>query len=106
MRNEMAQHAAQIASDHQSLWLALALTEGLGPTRARRLVEHFGTIESVFRASLTELEATGIQAVSAQALAPASSLGLPLEGGAKAGGPGREGVPSDDPINLRRWAES
>jgi len=31
-----------------------------------RLVEHFGSAEAIFRASLTELEAAGIQAVSAQ----------------------------------------
>ena len=40
-------------------WLALSLTPGLGPTRARKLVEHFGSAEAVFRASLTELESTG-----------------------------------------------
>ena len=49
-------------------WLALALTPRLGPTRARRLVEHFGGVHNVFKASLTELEATGIQTVSAQSL--------------------------------------
>jgi DNA processing protein len=46
-------------------WLALSLTPGLGPTRARRLVEHMGNVAAVFRASLTELEATGVLAVSA-----------------------------------------
>ena len=34
----------------------LSLTPGLGPTKARKLVEHFGSAEAVFRASLTELE--------------------------------------------------
>ena len=37
-------------------WLALSLTPGLGPTRARRLVEHMGTVAAVFRTSLTELD--------------------------------------------------
>jgi DNA processing protein len=46
-------------------WLALTRTPGLGPTRASRLVEHLGGIAAVFRASLTELEATGLRAVSA-----------------------------------------
>src|SRR5437868_1417381 len=105
MRNEMAQHAAQIASDHQSLWLALALTEGLGPTRARRLVEHFGTIESVFRASLTELEATGIQAVSAQALGTGKSLELALEESVKIRAAGVEVVALDDPNYPARLRE-
>ena len=30
-------------------------------SKARKLVEHFGSAEAVFRASLTELEETGIQ---------------------------------------------
>ncbi|MGC2185867.1 MAG: DNA-processing protein DprA [Terriglobales bacterium] len=57
-------------------WLALALTPRLGPTRARRLVEHFGGAQNVFKASLTELEATGIQTVSAQSLGTGQSMEL------------------------------
>lgn len=60
-------------------WLALTLTPGLGPTRASRLVEHFGSIAAVFRASLTELEATGLLAVSAQSLGTGKSLELAQE---------------------------
>jgi DNA processing protein len=37
-------------------------------------VEHFGSITAVFRASLTELEATGMPAVSAQSLATGKSM--------------------------------
>jgi DNA processing protein len=55
-------------------WLALSLTPGLGPTKARRLVERFGSAKAVFHATLTELEAAGIQAVSAQALGTGQSL--------------------------------
>jgi len=55
-------------------WLALALTPRLGPTRARRLVEHFGGVQGIFKASLTELEATGIQTVSAQSLGTGQSM--------------------------------
>jgi DNA processing protein len=57
-------------------WLALALTEGLGPSRVRKLIEHFGTADRVLQASLTELEATGMRAVSAQSLATGKSLEL------------------------------
>jgi len=57
-------------------WLALAMTPGLGPTKARRLVEFFGDIQGVFRASLTELEAAGIQSVSAQSLGTGRSMEL------------------------------
>jgi DNA processing protein len=67
-------------------WLALALTPGLGPTRARKLAEFFGSIEAVFHASLTELEAAGIPAVSAQALGTGKALQLAQEEAAKAAG--------------------
>jgi DNA processing protein len=43
------------------------------------LVEHFGSAEAVFRASLTELESTGIQAVSTQSLATGKSAELARE---------------------------
>src|SRR5208282_1482825 len=64
------------ASQQGTYWLALALTPGLGPTRIRKLVEHFGIAERVFNASLTELEATGMRAVSAQSIATGKSLEL------------------------------
>ena len=57
-------------------WLALVLTPRLGPTRARRLVEHFGGVQNIFKASLTELEATGIQTVSVQSLGTGQSMEL------------------------------
>jgi len=57
-------------------WLALALTPRLGPTRARRLAEHFGSVGNIFKASLTELEAAGIQTVSAQSLGTGQSMEL------------------------------
>lgn len=57
-------------------WLALALTPGLGPGKARRLVEFFGGVQALFAASLTELEAAGIRAVSAQSLGTGHSMEL------------------------------
>ena len=69
--------AVERATENASLyWLALALTPGLGPTRSRKLAEHFGGVHGVFHATLTELEATGIQVVSAQALASGKSIEL------------------------------
>ena len=67
------------ASYQGSYWLALALTPGLGPTRIKKLIENFGTGERVFNASLTELEATGILAVSAQSIATGKSMELAQE---------------------------
>jgi len=57
-------------------WLALSLTPGLGPLKASKIAQHFGSAENVFKATLTELEASGIQAVSAQSLATGRSLEL------------------------------
>jgi DNA processing protein len=56
--------------------LALALTPQLGPTRVRRLFERFAEPEQIFRASLTELEAAGMPAASAQSIALGDSLRL------------------------------
>jgi len=77
-------------------WLALWLTPGLGPTRARRVVEHLGSAAAVFRASLTELEATGILASSAQSLATGKSMELAGEEMARATAAGVKIVTLDD----------
>jgi DNA processing protein len=65
-------------------WLALSLTPGLGPTRGRKLVEHFRNPQDVFHASLTELEALGLQAHSAQSIVLGKSLELATEEFSKA----------------------
>lgn len=78
-------------------WLALALTPGLGPNKSRRLVEFFGSIQAVFKATLTELEAAGLRAVSAQSLATGQSAELAQEELLKADGAGAHVVVFDDP---------
>ena len=81
----------------QILWLALTLTPGLGPTRAKRLVEFFGGVEGVFRASLTELEAAGLPAGVAQSLATGRSIELAQDELAKASSAGIRAISLDDP---------
>lgn len=92
--------------ENQTLdWLALSLTPGLGPTRARRLSQQFGSVRGVFHATLTELEATGIQIVSAQALATGQSLELAQEEMAKAVAGGVRVLCCEDsqyPVRLRQ----
>jgi len=56
--------------------LALACTPQLGPTRVRRLFERIPEVEQIFRAPLTELEAVGLPAASAQSIALGESLRL------------------------------
>src|SRR5919108_1523427 len=85
-------------TDEASLhWLALNLTPGLGPTKGRKLVEHFGAIAQVFKATLTELEATGIQTVSAQALRTGRAMELAYEELSRATSAGINVVCFDDP---------
>ncbi len=93
------------AATHLLEWLAISLTPGLGPTRARKLVEHFGSPEAVFRASLTELESTGIQAVSAQSLATGKSAELAREEIARAAAADVTVVSMDDPWYPPRLKE-
>jgi DNA processing protein len=69
-------------------WLALALTPGLGPTKSRRLVEHLGDVAAVFKATLTELEATGIRAAAAQSLGTGRSMELAYEESVRAASAG------------------
>jgi len=86
-------------------WLALSLTPGLGPTRSRRLVEFFGSASAVLRATLTELEATGMQAISAQSLATGKSAELAREEIAKAAEAGAAVIPLGDPRYPARLKE-
>ena len=55
-------------------WIALMRVEGIGPRYAHRLIERFGSPEAVYHASLTELEACGLRAASAQALSRQAGL--------------------------------
>ena len=89
---------AQSGNDSRRLqWLGLALTPRLGPARARLLVEHFGGVENVFRASLTELEAAGLEVASAQSLATGKSLELAEKEALAAVAAGAQLLTLDDP---------
>jgi DNA processing protein len=96
---------ASPSAAHILEWLAISLTQGLGPTRARKLVEHFGGAEAVLRASLTELESTGIQAVSAQSLATGKSAELAREEIARAADAAVTLLSLDDPAYPIRLKE-
>ncbi|HTW31868.1 MAG TPA: DNA-processing protein DprA [Candidatus Sulfotelmatobacter sp.] len=97
--------AASPAATHLLEWLGISLTPGLGPTRGRKLVEYLGSVEAVFRASLTELEATGIPAVSAQSLATGKSAELAREEIARAASVGVTIISPDDPCFPPRLKE-
>jgi len=103
--NSATPSAANAPSHETICWLALALTPGLGPSRIRKLVEHFGSAERILQASLTELEATGMQAVSAQALATGKSLELAQEELAKAAQANAKIISHSDPAYPPRLKE-
>jgi DNA processing protein len=97
--------AASPSATHLLEWLAISMTPGLGPTKSRKLVEHLGGPEAVLRASLTELEGTGIQAVSAQSLATGKSAELAREEIARAAAAGVTVISMDDPSYPPRLKE-
>jgi DNA processing protein len=85
-------------------WLALVLTPAMGPIRGHRLVQHFGGVERVFAAALTELEAAGLPAASAQSIALGKSFSLAEEEFMKARDAGAEIIPLEDqryPVRLK-----
>jgi DNA processing protein len=89
----------------QTLWLALTLTSGLGPIRAKRLIDFFGNVEKIFQASLTELEGAGLSAAAAQSIAVGHSIELAQDELAKAAAAGIKCVTLDDaeyPPRLRQ----
>ena len=100
-----AQPSAVADNSNQIPWVALTLTPGLGPTRAKHLVEFFGSAQAIFQASLTELEAAGLPAAAAQSLGTGKSLELAHDEVAKAAGLGVHLICLDDasyPARLRQ----
>ena len=103
--NSVSNIAVSPATAHLEEWLALSLTPGLGPTRSRKLVEHFGSADAVFRASLTELEGAAIQAASAQSIATGKSTELAQEEIARAAAAGVTLLSMEDALYPRRLKE-
>ena len=96
---------AAAGTSNSLYWLALALTPGLGPTRGRKLAEHFPKIEDAFHASLTELEALHLQAQSAQHIALGKSLEMAHEEYAKAVAAGVQIISCENPDWPARLSE-
>ncbi|MFZ1133111.1 MAG: DNA-processing protein DprA [Terriglobales bacterium] len=93
------------ASCHGVYWLGLALTQGLGPSGIKKLIERYGSAERVFQASLTELEAAGMRAVSAQSIATGKSMELAQQECAKAAEAGARIISLSDPEYPSRLKE-
>jgi DNA processing protein len=105
MATSLSRSVTATANSSQIAWLALTLTPGLGPTRGKRLVEFFGNVGNVFNASLTELEAAGLPAQSAQSLGTGKSVELAHDEIAKAAAAEIKLITVDDaeyPTRLRQ----
>ena len=76
METDALARAHDFALTRKLQWLALSLTPGVGAGRGRRLVDSFGSIDRLFDASLTALEAAGLPAAAAQSIALGKSLEL------------------------------
>ena len=105
MPTQDVEMAIDSAISQHEYWLALALTPGLGPTRGRKLVERFGSAGAIFHASLTELEAAGLMAVSAQSIATGASLTRAEEEVGKAQAAGSKIIAPGDEEFPRRLLE-
>ncbi len=68
-------------------------------------MEHFGSTEAVFHASLAELESTGIQAISAQSIATGKSAESAREEMARAAAAGVTVISGEDPCYPPRLKE-
>jgi DNA processing protein len=71
--------ARPVSREEELHWLALTLVPGLGARTAKKLLERFRTPQSIFRASRTELEATGVSGAVAQSIASGCSFEDALE---------------------------
>jgi DNA processing protein len=78
---------ATLTDENIPFWMGLTRIEGLGVRGAHKLVEHFGSPQAAYMASLTELESCGLPAHVAQAVFAQAGLKeaeKELEGAAKA----------------------
>lgn len=64
-----ATHAAAVGREEELHWLALRLVPGLGTLRAVRLLTRLGSVEAIFRASVSELESLGLPGSVARTVA-------------------------------------
>jgi DNA processing protein len=65
----VALHPPVLSREEELHWLALKLIPGLGARTSNRLLERLKTPYAIFRASRTELEATGVSGAAAQSIA-------------------------------------
>jgi DNA processing protein len=86
-------------------WLALRMTPGLGTRTAVQLIETFKTPEAVFRASRSELEASGVSSGVAQSVASGCAFDDAVTQQQKLAETGAMVIPLTDPRYPARLKE-
>ena len=66
--------ALALSAEEELHWLALRMVPGLGTLRSVRLMEQWKTPQAVFRASPSELEASGLSASLARSISSGCSF--------------------------------
>ncbi len=94
-----------ITQDDELHWLALRMTPGLGTRTAVQLIESFRTPQRVFRASASELEATGIPPGLARSVASGCAFEDAVTQQQKLAETGAALVPITDPRYPARLKE-
>ncbi|MGD1074417.1 MAG: DNA-processing protein DprA, partial [Bryobacteraceae bacterium] len=74
MSTTLANPAPSLTNEEELFWLALLLTPGLGTRRATLLLERWQTPQAIFRASASELEASGLSGAVARSVASGCSF--------------------------------
>jgi DNA processing protein len=92
-------------SDQYLGWVALALTPGLGPRLAGKLLSEFGSPTAIFNASLTSLEAQRLPAAVAQAIHSGQTMSAAAKELAQAQSAGCRLLTWDEPAYPARLRE-
>jgi DNA processing protein len=86
-------------------WLALSLTVGLGPRKARDLLTRFGSPQAIFRASASELESFGLHSGTARNLASGVAFEEAAAQHERLKQSGATLIPMDDPLYPEQLRE-
>ena len=74
MSTTVANPAPPLTNEEELYWLALLMMPGLGTRRATLLLDRWQTPQAIFRASASELEASGLSGAVARSVASACSF--------------------------------
>lgn len=95
-----------ISQEEELHWLALRMVPGLGTLRSYRLIEKWKSPQAVFRASSTELEASGLSPALARSITSGCSFEEAVDQQEKVKEIGARVIPIFDPLYPQRLRET